>query len=356
MNREEEKDRAGDALERAQALLMERLLVEALAAYQHAETLGAGADACAGGRWEALMLMGEMEGAWKESDAIRERGAPDPHRFWDGSSLRAKTVVVRCLHGFGDTIQMLRYLPGLLDMTVRVVLEVPPRLLPLVRSLPLARDERLEIITWEHDSGGASPVWETQIEVTELPYLFRTRREDLPISEGYLRVAEEEVRRVARGMGAHDALRVGLVWTAGEWNQGRAIEAGRLEPLLRYPAEFWSLVHGFHRQGAERAGMKDKLRDAEMFGEGILPMCAVMTNLDLVITTDTLAAHIAGATGTPVWVMLPYAADWRWMCDAERSAWYPSMRLFRQSSPGDWDGVLARVDDALRGVLADACP
>ena len=352
MTREDEPARAEDTLERAQALLMERQLVASLAAYRRAEMLGADLDACAGGLWQALMLMGDMEGAWKESDAIRERGGPDPHRFWDGTSVRAKTVMVRCLHGFGDTIQMLRYMPGLREVAEHVVLEVPPRLLPLMRALSLATDERLEIITWEQQSMAAAPAWEMQIEVMELPYIFRTCENDLPISAGYVRLPEEEVRRVGDGMGVRTDVQVGLVWTAGEWNQERAIDPVLLQPLLKNRATFWSLVHGSHRHGMRSVGTEGNLRDAEMFGEGILPMAAVVANLDLVITTDTLAAHLAGAMERPVWVLLPYAGYWRWMSDPERSAWYPSMRLFRQSSPGDWGGVVARVDGALQDWLA----
>ena len=355
MSSGETETQTGCALDRAHAFLMERRLDEAFAAYECAEQLGADPDACSGGRWEISMLRGEMERAWKESDAIRGRGGLDPHRFWDGTSLKAKRVMVRCLHGFGDTIQMLRYLPDLLNEATRVVLEVPPRLLPLVRSLALAQDERLEICTWAQDDLSEPPAWDTQIEVTELPYLFRTRKDDLPLRERYLGLPEAEERRVGEGMRSQ-ALRVGLVWTAGEWNQERAISPELLRSLLRCPAEFWNLVQGCHRQSVRVAEMEDRLNDAEIFGEGVLPMAAVIANLDLVITTDTLAAHLAGALGRPVWVMLPYAADWRWMSDAERSPWYPSMRLFRQSSAGDWSGVLDRVQEALQGELARTEP
>ena len=346
---------ANKMLDRAQALLLDRSLVEAFDAYNRAEQLGADPDECSGGRWQVHMLEGNMEAAWKESDSIRARGRLDPHRFWDGSSLTGKRVMVRCLHGLGDTIQMLRYLPDLLAVAASMVLEVPPRLFPLLTSLSFAKDERLAIVCWGQEAPPGSGVWETQIEVTELPYIFRTDRDDLPIRARYLDVPEAEVRRTKERMGPQHSARVGLVWTAGEWNQDRAIDPSRMRPLLRYPAEFWSLVQGDRAQRAGHAALGDRLEDAEIVGEGILPMAAVIANLDLVITTDTLAAHISGAIGTPVWVLLPHAADWRWMSDPERSPWYSSMRLFRQSSPGDWDGVLLRVESALEAVLVPAC-
>ncbi len=346
------KARAEAGLARAEELLRTRDASGALAAYDRAEHLGAEADRSAGGRWQARMLDGELEGAWRESDAIRARGAVDPHRFWDGRSLEGRRVIVRCLHGFGDTIQMLRYLPGLLTMTAGVILEVPPRLLDLVQALPLARDSRLEVLTWEQTERLRVVEWDAQIEVTELAYIFRTRTNDLPIATAYVRLPESEVRRAAEKMGLSERLRVGVVWTAGSWNQERAVDPALLRPLLECRAEFWSLVKRSHHQEEVDAEIEAKLHDAETVGEGVLPMAAVIANLDLVLTTDTLAAHLAGAMGKPVWVLLCHAADWRWMSDPERSPWYPSMRLFRQSAAGAWGPVLCAVERALAAEIA----
>ena len=342
-------------LVRGEELLLARDASGALAAFDRAERMGAEPDACSGGRWQAHMLAGEMELAWRESDAIRARGGADPHRFWDGSSLEGQRVMVRCLHGYGDTIQMLRYIPCLLAVATRVILEVPPRLLPLLQSLSLAHEERLAMVSWGHDAAQDAAVWDTQIEVTELPYTFRTQTSDLPIAVSYVGLAAAEVRRAAEAMGESALVRVGLVWTAGAWNPQRAIDAALLRPLLACGAEIWSLVQRGHHHEAADAEVMRTMKDAEVAGEGILPLAAVIANLDLVITTDTFAAHLAGAMGKPVWVLLCHAADWRWMCDPERSPWYPTMRLFRQSSAGDWAPVLRAVEGALAAEIAGRC-
>ena len=335
-----------DALDEAKRLLLERDLAGADAAFEAAAAQGA--EECGGGRWQIAMLRGDMEAAWRETDRMRARGANDPHRFWDGSALAGKKVVIRCLHGLGDTIQMLPYVAKMLAIADRVVLEVPPALLELVHSLPLAKQERLQVITWGAEAPSIAPEWETQVEVMELPYIFRTLVDDLPLARSYLELTGAHVETMGRRMGGRTQRRVGLVWSAGEWNRSRAMAPVMFKGLLASPVEFWSLVHPTHHEEAAAAGIADRLRNAAELGLGVLPMAAVIANLDRLITTDTLAAHLAGALGVQVWVLLPFAADWRWMDKREDSPWYPSMRLFRQASPGDWAGVMARVEELLR--------
>lgn len=339
---------AGAVFANALKLLESRDLASAQTAFAEAERLGADPDECSAGRWETCMLRGDMGGAWVETDAIRTRGRPDPHRFWDGSDVRGKRVMVRSLHGFGDTIQMLRYFPALLAKAKRVIFEVPPSLLSLVTCLPLALDAKFDVITWGEQAPELAPLWDIQIEITELPYLFRTQVGDLPIFNEYLQVPQTEVTRVAERMGSTEQRRVGVVWTAGDWNPERAVDPQLLRSIMTVEAEFWSLVHGTHTREAEEAGIWHRMHDAERNGQGIVPMAATIANLDLVITTDTMAAHLAGAIGRPVWVLLHYAADWRWMWGRTTSPWYPSMRLFRQPSPGDWQTVVAEIEAALR--------
>ncbi len=338
--------RADHVLSEARRLLLERDLAGADAAYVLAAAHGADAEECAGGRWQIAMLRGDMEAAWRETDRIRALGRHDPHRFWDGSALDGKRVVIRCLHGFGDTIQMLPYVRKLLAIAERVVLEVPPELLALVQSSLLAKQERLQVITWGPEAPIVAPAWEAQVEVIELPYIFRTVVDNLPLARSYLGLGAADVEEMARRMGGRTQPRVGLVWSAGEWNPSRAIAPAMFRGVLALPMDFWSLVHPRHRE--EAAGIAEKLRDAAELGRGILPMAAAIANLDLLITTDTLAAHLAGSLGVRVWLLLPFAADWRWMDRRENSPWYPSMRLVRQPSPGDWSAVVTRVEEMLR--------
>lgn len=333
-------------LECAEDMLLQRRLREACEIFHEAEAMGALPDRCSSGRWMASMLGGDFDAAWRESDAIRARGVPDPHRFWNGEDLRGARVIVRCLHGFGDAVQMLRYAPRLRQIASHVIFEVPPRMLTLA---PFFEGVG-EVVTWGKPTPKEPPEWDVQVEVTELPYLFRTTLNELPIETNYLKLPEDRVRQAAHAMGPATQPRIGVVWASGEWNPERSIPLSLLEPIMRESsAEFWSLQGDTAAQEARswiEAGM---LRDATAIcGDGLVALAATIANLDLVIPVDTLAAHLAGALGKQAWVMLQHAADWRWMTSCEDCPWYPTLRLFRQPRPGDWSGTINRVRDALQ--------
>ena len=324
-------------LDDAERLLADRQIEKALALFNRAEAAGEDPNRCSGGRWMVSMLQGNFAAAWRESDTLRSRGAPDPHRFWDGADLRGKRVIVRCLHGFGDAVQMLRYAPSLLAVAKSVVWEVAPRFIELAGCFNGVE----EVVTWGDEAPAIAPVWDSQIEVMELPYLFRTDATDLPIAERYCQPPSSELRRVQRCLGEAGSRRVGVVWAGGKWDRSRSIPFELLQPLLS-KADFWSL------QGGEGRHAGHSLKNAaDICGDGLLALAATIANLDLVITVDTLAAHLAGALGKPVWVLVQQHADWRWLSTGDTSPWYPTMRLFRQHRQGDWAGLIKRVCEAL---------
>ncbi len=328
-------------LQQADRSLAVRALEAACAAFDRAEACGADANLCSGGRWQTAMLRGDYPAAWRESDAIRAREGPDEHRFWNGEDLDGKRVIVRCLHGFGDAVQMLRYAPLLRERAANVIVEVPPRLLPLASFFRGVE----QVITWGEDAPHLPPAWDIQVEVMELPYLFRTTLDQLPLTERYLELPGSLVSQAATCMGTAGRRRVGVVWTGGEWNPERSVPFMLLRPLLGEDGvQWWNLQGGASAHDADGT-MRNNV--AAITGDGLLALAATVANLDLVITVDTLAAHLAGALGRPAWLMLQYAADWRWMTGREDSPWYPSLRLFRQSAPGDWPGVVARLRQAL---------
>lgn len=323
-----------------QRLLAARHLAEAIHRLRLAEAAGADADRCASGRWMAHMLRGNYERAWQESDAIRTRALPDPHRLWQGESLSGKSVVLRCLHGFGDAVQMLRYVPRLRAIASHVIVEVPPRMLRFVRRF----DGVDEVITWGPQAPARSPQWEVQIEVMELPYIFRTQLSDLPLAANYLHLPQSQGPET----NPSSQFKVGLEWSAGSWNASRAIPFDLLKPLFTVDGcEFWNLQGGPESQHAESLYSPYLHEDASC-RDSIEGLATTIAKLDLVITVDTLAAHLAGSLGVSTWLMLQHEADWRWMHARDDSPWYPSLRLFRQSVPGDWAGVIASVCDALR--------
>ena len=325
-------------VEEAETLLARRELRPALLAFDRAEGAGADPDRCCGGRWMALMLAGEYKAAWRQSDAILARGNPDPHRFWTGQDvqeMRGKRVMVRSLHGFGDAVQMLRYAPKLLSLAGSVVYEVAPDLLPLMPCFTGVT----EAITWGADAPALAPAWDLQMEVMELPYLFRTGMDDLPVAAKYVTVPEDAAALAAAAMGNGHQVRVGVCSSASDWDPRRNLIPAQVEPLLAVEGvEFWSLDRTGGLSGNPQLR---SVRDA--CGDGLVPLAAAIAEFDLVITVDTLAAHLAGAMGTPVWLMLQHAADWRWMAGIDHSPWYPGMRLYRQPSAGDWGSVLNEV-------------
>lgn len=340
---------SGDLLaDQADRALAAEDLQTALALFDRAEPGVRDPDRCAGGRWMVHMLQGDFLGAWHESDAIRGRGRPDPHRFWNGESLDGKRVILRSLHGFGDAVQMFRFLPRLAEQATSLVVEVAPRLVPLAPYFAGIG----EVITWGADAPKVLPAWDVQMEVMELPYALRVASEDLRPQQGYLQLPASERARVGRLMRGQSQPNVGLVWSAGEWNPTRSLPFGEMAALLDTPgATFWSLQGEPERGAWIRNGGDARCRDSFVCGEGLLAMAAAVEQLDLLITVDTLAAHLAGALGVPCWLLLQHRADWRWMVARDDTPWYPSLRLWRQTQDGGWRALLLRVHNELRTWL-----
>jgi hypothetical protein len=323
-----------------QEKLQQMDVAAALELFRRAEREGFHPDECAAWRWTCHMLTGHFEEAWRESDAIERRGAPDPNRFWDGTSFRGKSVLIRCLHGLGDTIQFVRYVPLIRAEARHVVIEAQPRLKQLLAASEIADD----VITW----GDPEPNWDQQIEIVELPRIFRTTLDSIPNTIPYLRVNQTPAEQTE----VRPAFTVGVVWTAGDFNPERCIELEELSQLFETPnVTFVSL-----QAGAE--GCESKLRSSgvSISAEActsISGAAAVLLDVDLVISVDTMVAHLAGALGVNVWSLIPYRCDWRWMLHREDSPWYPTMRLFRQPEPEDWSSVIHQLQRELIALVAN---
>jgi hypothetical protein len=324
---------AQETLAHAEAFLLKRDLPQARQALEQARRLGADPDTISGNLWQLHMLSGDLEQAWQQSDALRQRNAPDPHSFWTGDHIAGKRLIVRCLHGFGDAVQMLRYAPQLRAQAANVVYELPPRLYPLAPYFEAVDDA----ITWGEQAPAQPPPFDLQLEIMELPYLLRTTLDALPIATNYLRLPDVPADHSAQS----PKPRIGIVWSAGSWNPARSIPFKLLEPLLETCRfEFLNL----QGKGSLHEAAHLHLATPE---DGILPLAHTIASLDLVLTVDTLAAHLAGALGTPCWLLLQHAADWRWLHARFDSPWYPSLTLFRQPTPGNWAAVVAQVQQRL---------
>ncbi|HEY4047961.1 MAG TPA: TIGR04290 family methyltransferase [Acidobacteriaceae bacterium] len=330
---------AEEALLQAEDLLAERSLPEAIVRFDQAQEAGADVDRCAAGRWECFMLEGRFSDAWCESDAIRKRGNADPHRFWNGEPLKGKRVMLRCLHGYGDAIQFLRYVPLIREEAAELTIEVSPAFAPLARHITGVE----RVVTWDTEAAQVL-AWDLQVEVIELPYLFRSTLNALPVTVPYLDVPRPLIGKAAKIMSSSNSLRVGVAWCGGDWNPARSLPLEALSPLLDIKeTSLWSLQGGSNSAALRAAAKRVGMQDVEACGTGLLALAAAIANLDLVVSVDTMAAHMAGAMGKPVCLLLQHAADWRWMIARQDSPWYPTMRLFRQTQPGDWTGVVHDV-------------
>lgn len=354
-------------IEQAEAHLGAREVERALEVYASVDE-GADLDRMDGGRWMCHMLAGDYEAAWRCSDAIRARGGQDAHRFWSGESIDGRRLMLRCLHGYGDTVMYMRWLPELRRRCSEVIVQACPEMLPLIHAMVAGSEAgnrsacAVRVITWTAPGESDRDQWDVQVECAELPFLFRATTATLPEPVAFV-FPEAEAHRIRTRMGERTKPRVGLVWTGSNYDPARSIPFGQFRRLLEnYSVEFWSLqapennsewtAFCAERGWSQRTFYTVDEDDAVRYA-GIADMAAFARELDAVITIDTMAAHVSGSLGLPTWLLLKREADWRWMIDREDSPWYPTMRLFRQSTAGEWDEPLTRVCEALRDLCEE---
>ncbi len=292
----------------------------------------------AGLAWMRAMRRGDWDAAWRLSDAAlaarggrRDWSAPRHLQpVWDGTALAGRRVLVSCYHGLGDTIQFARFLPAVQAVAAEVTLWSQAPLIPLLATL---RDPpRLLPL---HD-GTPAGEWDAEAEIMELPHILRVSAATLPARVPYLHPPQAE-------RPAGPGLQVGLAWQAGDWAPHRSIPPTLLRPLARLPGVTLNIL----QRGPALAAMPPGLGIVAGSDDPLVAASRIAA-LDLVISADSMPAHLAGALGRPVWTLLAADADWRWMEDRDDSPWYPTMRLFRQTAAGDWEGVVRRVAEALR--------
>lgn len=302
----------------------------------------------------AHLLRGDFAAGW-EGYAVRfavsQSHLPGhlPIPFWDGhSSLHGRTLLLRPEQGFGDLLQFARYARLAADAGAVVHLGVPPEL----RSLGPFFDGVTQALSIDDPV----PPIDLQCPLLTAPHAFGTRFETIPNRVPYLRVPPEKVEawRTALGPGT----KVGLVWSGNPAHKNDRRRSVALQPmatLLSVPeVRFFSLQKGLRPADAELLAQLPNLSDLGPKLNDFADTAAVVENLDLVICVDTSIAHLAGALGKPVWVLLAHSPDWRWMLHREDSPWYPTMRLFRQPRAGDWDSVIASVHAALAARVAQS--
>ena len=293
-----------------------------------------------GSAWMRNMRAGDFGRAWVVSDEVMRRRVGKtcdhlPRHFqwvWNGDSLDDKRVLIRCYHGLGDTIQFIRYAPLVRQLASRVIVWAQPALIPLLRS---ARgiDDLLPL-----HAGAPEIDYDADVESMELAHVFRSTTETLPKEIPYLHVTPAELSRAGN-------LQVGLVWKCGDWAPERSIPIELLLPL----AEIEGVTLHILQRGsgiAERPPAFGVMSGSDDIVEAARTIAA----LDLMISIDSMPAHLAGALGVRTWTLLQAESDWRWMDGRNDTPWYPTMRLFRQDAGEGWGGLVARVVDELRAL------
>ena len=281
-----------------------------------------------------LLLTGQFEEGWREYEARPKWPVPDGQdlaaHLQAGLPLDNRTVLLHAEQGLGDLIQFVRYAKWLADRGAKVIVECPARTHELIRSVPG--------VAGVVDTG-ASPT-DLNLRLLSLPGLVHPHAGFLNAGESYLKVDPALVAPWAARLGHATKLRAGIVWTgspAHPNNSQRSIPPALLRPLLDHPRlELYSLQAGPAAGELVPPG-------CDWGQESLTDTAAIMMALDLVITVDTMPAHLAGALGRPVWTLLSFVPDWRWGLEGHTTPWYPTMKLFRQPKPGNFDSIVERV-------------
>lgn len=297
-----------------------------------------------------LLLMGQFDEGWREAEwrwKVKEhrlRIDKYPQPLWNGADLHGQQILLHPEQGFGDEIQFVRYAPLVAARGGRVLLACQPQLTRLFGQIPSVET----ILT----HGDKLPFYDVHAPLLSLPRIFGTNLSNIPANKPYLHAAPELSAKWSQRLADKPGRKIGLAWAGRpqhRLDRLRSIPLEALSPITSIPGiRFISLQKGPAAEKARdtnpRFDLLDRTDDLTDFAD----TAALIDNLDLVITVDTSIAHLAGAMGKPVWVLLQYVPDWRWMLDRMDSPWYPTMRLFRQSKLNNWAQPIDQLAQALR--------
>lgn len=292
----------------------------------------------------------EYEWRWRVKEAGKPPAFTQP--LWLGQTdLAGKTILLHAEQGFGDTLQFCRYATRVAELGARVILEAQPPLRPLLARLA----GPAEVLA----QGDARPPFDFHCPLMSLPLAFHTDLGTIPARVPYLSADPARVEAWRGRLGPARAMRIGLAWAGrpvfrNDYN--RSVRLDRLAPLFALDAAFISLQKELRERDQDYLATQPRIGH---FGDQLQDFddtAALIACLDLVITVDTAVAHLAGALGKPVWILLPYTPDWRWLLEREDSPWYPTARLFRQARSGDWDAVISRITSSTAAAITQRGP
>lgn len=300
------------------------------------------------------LLQGNFERGWPEYEwRLRRQGklaeAEIERAFprWDGSPLNGRSILLHSEQGLGDTIHFVRYATLVTQLGGDVILRCQPPLVDLMKSVSGVK----QVVPANQSS---VPRCDLQCPLLSVPVVLKTNLTNMPATVPYITPDPQRVSSWRARLAADGRYRVGLVWAGSPTHKKdrlRSMTLQQLQPMCQVgEASFYSLQKGKSVSQIAEASLPITNLDSEI--RDFSDTAAAIQSLDLVIAVDTSVAHLAGALGKPVWVMLPFSPDWRWMLHREDSPWYPTMRLFRQSKPNQWGDVLERIVNELRAVTA----
>jgi Flp pilus assembly protein TadD len=310
----------------------------------------------------ALMTMGRLEEGWREYESrweVESMGSPAPilsQPRWTGQQLNGETIVLYAEQGFGDTLQFCRYAPMVAAAGGRVILVVPKALRRVMATL-----DGVAQVMCEDDS--TLPQFDYHCPLLSLPSAFGTTMATIPGPVSYLRADPSPWAEILAGL---PGLKVGLVWAgksrtaqphAVATDKRRSMRLIDMAPLLSVPGcSFVSLQLGPPASQILTLSDGALLHDVSSRINDWADTAALIAGLDLVIAVDTAVIHLAGALGKPVWLLNRFDSCWRWFLHRDDTPWYPSMHQFRQTSRGDWAGVIERARQALTAVAGAGLP
>jgi len=300
-----------------------------------------------------LLMRGDFQPGWQENEwRWKCRDFPSPARNfsqpqWDGSAFEPRTLLLFPEQGIGDAFQFIRYLPLVVRRGGKIIIECQAEF----QRLPRTMSEGCQIVA----KGEPLPAFDLYCPLLSLPLVFGTTLENIPNIVPYLHADAQDAKRWQQRLDDYSpglkVGKVGLVWAgnpAHKNDRNRSMKLTSLAPLGQVPGvRFFSLQKGAAAAQAKTPPTGMELIDWTPELRDFADTAALIANLDLIISVDTAVVHLAGAMSKPVWTLLPFNPDWRWMLEREDSPWYPTMRLFRQSVRGDWDSVIKRVAEAL---------
>lgn len=305
----------------------------------------------------ALLLKGNLkagwmgfENRWLTPPLVPRRKFNQP--MWLGQfSIAGKTILLHAEQGLGDTLQFVRYARRVAGLGANVLLEVQPQLKTLLEGLPS--------IAAVFGVGEALPDFDVHCPLGSLPLAFGTDLQSIPAEVPYLRAQPAKSVRWKARLAGQPGLRVGVVWAGHRQHprdRERSMPLRLMLGLLEEPGwRFFSLQKDLAEKEAELVASLPGISNLAQELHDFSDTAAVVENLDCVVSVDTAVAHLAGALGKPVFVMLPVVPDWRWLLHREDSPWYPTARLVRQQKPGDWAAVVEEVRGRLRRIRESNC-